>query len=52
MIRRLLCVVGLHRWQLLYEPPGMKPGESGRYRKGIWCVFCGRESRHAPGGRP
>ena len=29
-----------HRWQLLYEPPGPS---TGRYRKGVWCVLCGKE---------
>lgn len=41
-MRPLRCLLGIHRWQLLYEPPGP---HSGRYRKGVWCVLCAKEFR-------
>jgi hypothetical protein len=41
-MRNFLCWLGLHRWQLLYEPPGPS---MGRYRKGVWCIHCARERR-------
>ena len=40
----LFCWLGWHRWQLLYEPPGPS---TGKYRKGVFCVYCGREVRRA-----
>jgi len=48
VIPRLLCWLGLaHRDQVLYEPPHLST--TGAYRKGVWCVYCGREwKRPAP----
>jgi len=46
-MRRLLCRLGLHRWQYLLAPPTFKKGDD--YEPGIWCIFCGARSRHRPG---
>ena len=43
MLRSLFCWLGLHRDQVLYEPPDLS--STGAYRKGVWCVWCGRELR-------
>jgi len=45
-VRRLLCRVGVHRWQILYEPPKAR-GE--RYRKAVYCVACNVEAPFTPG---
>lgn len=47
--RRIVCLLGLHAWQLLYEPPHESGGRKG-YRKGIFCIFCSAEHRVPPGG--
>jgi len=44
-MRRLLCLLGWHRDQVLYEPPHLS--STGAYRKGVWCVYCGREWRRS-----
>lgn len=41
LLRAGLCFVGLHRDQVLYEPPHLS--STGNYRKGVWCLYCGRE---------
>ena len=47
MIRRLLCRLGIHRWQILYEPPHARGGVG--YRKAVFCVFCSKEHPCPPG---
>ena len=46
-IRRLLCRVGLHRWQMLYEPPHL--ATTGEYRKALFCIHCAVEASWLPG---
>ncbi len=49
MIPRLLCWLRLfHRDQVLYEPPHVS--STGAYRKGVFCVYCGREWKKPPAG--
>lgn len=47
MIRRLLCALGLHRWQYLLAPPTWRRGD--RYDPGVWCIFCGERGPRGPG---
>jgi len=46
-LRRALCRLGVHRWQVLYEPPHLTT--TGAYRKALFCVHCGREAPWGPG---
>ncbi|MCE9635851.1 MAG: hypothetical protein K8T90_09115 [Planctomycetes bacterium] len=47
MIRRLLCRVGIHRWQYLLAMPTW--GRGDEYQPGIWCIWCCAKSPHRPG---
>ena len=47
LARRFLCAVGLHRWQILYEPP--HHSQTGTYRKGVFCIHCSDEAPWKPG---
>lgn len=46
-LRRLLCRLGIHRWQILYEPPHIVT--TGQYRKAVFCIHCSQEAPWAPG---
>jgi hypothetical protein len=41
LLRWLICFLGIHRDNVLYEPPHVS--STGKYRKGLFCVYCGRE---------
>ena len=45
--RRLLCRLGLHRWQYLMSPPAWQIRDA--YESGIWCIFCGAKHPAKPG---
>lgn len=46
-LRWLLCRLGLHRFQLLYEPPHLST--TGNYRKALFCIHCAVEAPWTPG---
>ena len=39
-LRRVLCAIGVHRWQWLLAPPTYQTGDD--YEAGVWCIFCSR----------